>query len=506
LFFVLKVLQELPEGLAVAVLAASPADLEDHLSILPPSLHPLAIEAAFPEIRRKHHLTLDFDSLENLTTAYAVLHAAIEGTTGASALKSLELYDIPVSCNDRLQQLISAACSSASDVLLEFCEREEQLVALSRPFLQLEECLSKNTALTSLQLLFEDDPWHVFAIDCLFQSLTGLQSLDLTARIRSSNELISHKFDTPSGIINLCCLTRLHLGPGFHLRELPQILPYMARLEDLFLCGDNLQKQGSMALSSLTSLKTLKLQFVRDSDVLPSVATLTMLQTLDLSGCRRLQRLPALEALTALQTLKLGDCRKVSQLPPLHNLTALKDLEGALGDLLRWPGFDTHTNLQTLELSGSENANQLPRLADFTSLQSLRIRSHPGLQEMPRLDALKNLQTLSFCECANLLVLPPLNMLTALQTLNLFACERLQQLPPLNCLKALCMINLARCYELQQLPPLDCLTNLQHLMLLHCTKLLGSRLKLPSTQASGVLVYGVADEELRVLQGEHLIE
>jgi hypothetical protein len=60
---VLKVLQQLPNVLAIEVLAASPADLEHHLSILPATLHLLAIEAAFPSIRRHRSLSLDFDSL-----------------------------------------------------------------------------------------------------------------------------------------------------------------------------------------------------------------------------------------------------------------------------------------------------------------------------------------------------------------------------------------------------------------------------------------------------------
>jgi hypothetical protein len=71
--YVLKVLHQLPEGLAIAVLISSRADLEHHLSILPSSLHPLAVEAAFPSIRRDHSLTLDFATLKGPMTAYAVL-------------------------------------------------------------------------------------------------------------------------------------------------------------------------------------------------------------------------------------------------------------------------------------------------------------------------------------------------------------------------------------------------------------------------------------------------
>jgi hypothetical protein len=84
---VLKVLEKLPEGLAIAVLAASPADLERHLSILPATLHPLAIEAAFPSIKRDRSLTLFFPPSNTVSsTTYAVMQAA---TTGANALHKL---------------------------------------------------------------------------------------------------------------------------------------------------------------------------------------------------------------------------------------------------------------------------------------------------------------------------------------------------------------------------------------------------------------------------------
>jgi hypothetical protein len=97
----LKVLQQLPEGLAIKVLAASPAGLDHHLSILPASLHPLAIEAAFPEVHREDYLDLDI-SPENFTTACAVLHAVSAKTEGFNALKKLNLHGISVDRNGPL--------------------------------------------------------------------------------------------------------------------------------------------------------------------------------------------------------------------------------------------------------------------------------------------------------------------------------------------------------------------------------------------------------------------
>jgi hypothetical protein len=180
---VLKVLEQLPEGLAIAVLAASRTDLEHQLSILPASLHLFAIEAAFPSIRRHHSLTLDFKALRDRTTAYAVLHAATARTTGARPLQQVELKNIPVIHNDPLHHLISAACQSASDIRLNFQCGELQHVSGSLPFAHLEGCLSHNAALTSLQLTFEGHPGDVIDMDCLLKSLTGLQNLELSSSL-----------------------------------------------------------------------------------------------------------------------------------------------------------------------------------------------------------------------------------------------------------------------------------------------------------------------------------
>jgi hypothetical protein len=97
-----------------------------------------------------------------------------------------------------------------------------------------------------------------------------------------------------------------------------------------------------------------------------------------------------------------------------------------------------------------------------------------------------------------------MDALTALQTLEVIACV-IKQLLPLNGLTALQLISLDKCSSLQQLPPLDCLIALKHLELRECETLLGTPLRLPSSQGSRVSVYGVYDGT-RVLQGEHLIE
>jgi internalin A len=131
-------------------------------------------------------------------------------------------------------------------------------------------------------------------------------------------------FSTPRSITNLLCLTRLCIGPSFHLRDLPRILPNLTRLQALRLHGASCERQEATEytfLSNLKSLQSLELLDGWNIDLLPPLATLTALQTLNLSGCDMLQELPRRDYLTALQTLVLGICGELDQLPRLHNLT-----------------------------------------------------------------------------------------------------------------------------------------------------------------------------------------
>jgi hypothetical protein len=111
---VLQVLHQLPEGLAIAVLAAAPISLECQLAILPASLHPLAVEAAFPSIFHDHFLTLDCERMTSLFTSQTVLHVAIRA---ANTLRHVDLKNIPKH-EDTLLQQVAGLCTSASDVKL----------------------------------------------------------------------------------------------------------------------------------------------------------------------------------------------------------------------------------------------------------------------------------------------------------------------------------------------------------------------------------------------------
>jgi hypothetical protein len=367
-----------------------------------------------------------------------VLDVATAETTEAKTLQALELKHIPVSCNDRVRQLISAACMSASNIRLDHGCSNQQHVRQTLT-LQLSEALSQNTGLTSLQLTTVSKLWRAY--HRLFESLTGLQRLELASSKQDSDYDLDF-LPFPRYVANLLSLTHLSLGPGFHLMELPDILPHMSHLRGIRLTGEFGESMELMALKTLTALRTLELHGRWHMEALPSLEALVALETLDLSGCELLQQIPPLDSLTALQTLKLGFLQKLQNLPCLRNLTALQTLQGDFMYVQEWPALDTLTNLQTLDLGGCQQVQQFPDLHNLTNLQSLRFSMHLRLQELPCLDTFENLQTLCVSYCNHLLELPPLDTLTALQTLKVSDCQQLAGLPSLQALSALTAFSL----------------------------------------------------------------
>jgi Leucine-rich repeat (LRR) protein len=457
---VLQVLEKLPEGLAIAVLAAPSAGLEHKLSVLPSSLHPLAVEAASFSIHYHRSLTLDFNAPVEKDTSYKLLHAA---TTATSTLREIDLRHIPVQNSKRLLELIPVACKSASDVRLDYGYQGEKPVPDLRHVVQLSAALSNNAALTSFHFTLQGQPDHDFKLDCLIDALTSLQSLSMDV-VQCSEPCCG--LPDPQHMLGL---THLQLGHGLNLNNLPQILPHLTRLQTLHLCCEQLQQLPPLA--TLTALQTLKLWRCLQLQQLPPLATLPALRTLKLHKCFELQQLPPLATLTALQTLEVVDCMQLQELPPLATLTALQTLEVVdCMQLQEMPPLTTMTALLTLRVQFCRKLQQLPHLATLTALQTLRVQRCAKLQQLPPLATLTALQTLEVYDCVQLQELPPLATLTALQTLCVQCCDKLQQLPPLATLTALQELEVNCCVAFQHLafqhlPPLNTLSLLQKLYL-----------------------------------------
>jgi hypothetical protein len=386
----MQLLQQLSEGLAIAVLAASPADLEHHLSILPAGLHPLAIEAAFPSIRQHHSLTLDLSLLGSIP-ACEVLHAA---NTATSALQKLDVQNIPLWKNESLVQAIRHACTSPSNVSLSFASSSAtfnipEVEPLLQPLLQVSEPLSRNAALTSLQLIASYDPANVFdtSLDCLLAALTGLQSLTLEEHRDSDMGVYLNPFRSAPACINaLLHLTHLHLRlPSFDLTNLQQVLHPLKRLHVLEL-GDNEWLRELPPVSTLTALQTLKVFHCENLHALSPLASLAALQSLNVNCCDSLEHFPELNSCISLRRLDLRCCRVLKLLPSLSNLTSLQTLDlGNCFQLQEVPLSVTMTALQTLGLYGCSQLQRLPPLDRFTALQMLDVTGCDNLRELPPL-------------------------------------------------------------------------------------------------------------------------
>jgi hypothetical protein len=251
----LQVLEQLPEGLAVAVLAAAPLELDFQLSMLPIHLHPLAVEAAFPSIRQDHYLSLDFNlmSWRNPACVYEALHAAI---TSTRPLQKLSVQGIPECSNACLFQLILVACISASDVSLDYHFCCSQQVPLMRHFEQLRKVLCQNSSLSSLEVTCGGRPWESESFNGLLEALTNLHSLSFGMEVPDAD---SNSVSVPQCIVALKRLTSLRLCQGLNLTDLPEIVPHLTKLRELQLSGVN-KHQQLLCLASLTGLQALELQ------------------------------------------------------------------------------------------------------------------------------------------------------------------------------------------------------------------------------------------------------
>jgi hypothetical protein len=409
---VLQALEKLPASLITTVLLFAPADLGQQLDVLPTSLHHLAIEATFPSIRRYRYLLLDVNSpvVRGVNTTQAILQAL---ATAIIPLGKLELQHIPVQNNESLLQLIPAACRSA------------WVLSLSLGDMNFTASIEMQSDLSRL--------------DSVLEKLRGLQSLWLAVEYGSSSGGF-RGFSVPRCIVNMPCLMALSLRCGFHLMDLPEILPRMTRLRSLSLTdhvqGSQRKLQKLPPLCCLTLLTNLFLFCLEDLLEIPPLLRLTNLQHLTLEQCTVLQRLPSLHTLTAMQNLRLSKLPFIKSIPPLANLTALQILN--LNDMPRLeqiPSLSTLTVLRVLGLSVLQ-VETIPSLANLTSLQMLSLSFNTKLQQTPSLSTLTTLKSLNLYGCSQLLELPSLDNLTALQQLNIKGCASLQNLPPMQALPA----------------------------------------------------------------------
>lgn len=194
-------------------------------------------------------------------------------------------------------------------------------------------------------------------------------------------------------------------------------LPWLNRLSDVDLSGSLVTDRGLHMLTSLVSLKRLKLCYcpnVTDKG-LKSLSTIVSLQCLDMESCENItdDGIQALSSLPKLDDLGLGSCQKITQ----------KGIELAVS---------SHPGLQSLSISGCVYAG--PKITDeglpailrsVTHLQRLNVSCCYDLTPQSFVVALPHLEKLKYLDlswCTGIDDLWFLSQLPQLSGLNLAHC------------------------------------------------------------------------------------
>jgi len=272
----------------------------------------------------------------------------------------------------------------------------------------------------------------------------------------------------PAWLGNLTGLTELRVD-GMEsygtLRELPDAMGKLTKLNTLELRGCREMKALPNAVSQLTALRTLELRECPGLAALPQgLRALTGLEDLLIIGCSRLQVPAWVTALTGLRVpfeewrlrVRNGEGKEEEVLvrvrPDMVDLSAEAhtgmvalpaDLRACAGSvrslavrsrnlevLPAWLG--ELTGLTELRVDGMASSCTLQELPDavgqLKTLITLELRGFPGITALPNaVSQLTALRTLVLRECSGLAVLPQgLRALTGLEDLLIIGCSKLK--------------------------------------------------------------------------------
>ena len=198
------------------------------------------------------------------------------------------------------------------------------------------------------------------------------------------------------------------------------------------------QLSGSIPnLSALTSLTYLSFKDNQLSGTIPALSALTNLTTLDLSHNQLSGSIPALSALTNLTTLALSSNQLSGSVPNLSALTNLTTLALSSNQLSSVPNTHLPTSLTTLHLSRNQLSGSIPNLSALTNLTTLTLGSQYDSNSNATLTAgpiptwvnsLTKLTDLRLEETNRTGPIPALSALTSLTYLRLYR-NRLSSVP-----------------------------------------------------------------------------
>ncbi|XP_057836435.2 probable disease resistance protein At4g33300 isoform X2 [Cryptomeria japonica] len=205
----------------------------------------------------------------------------------------------------------------------------------------------------------------------------------------------------------------------FSAREyfLPPFLKTMKKLKVLIVCNLGSQRttiKGLDALSSLTQLRSLRLERLVAPAIPKESKVIQHLEKLSLSLCEGFVKMSTFNDSSLLE-FSLDHCSDLEELPPA---------------LCNMPSAHTWsvTNCHLLE--------KLPyNLGNLSSLRTLRLSALPGLKELPEsIGKLEQLEFLDISLCEGLKELPEeIGQLKKLEKIDMRECSRLRRLPRSVC-------------------------------------------------------------------------
>ena len=240
---------------------------------------------------------------------------------------------------------------------------------------------------------------------------------------------------------------------SMHLPEVGAELPELPKLELLSLHA------VPVALPHLALSRSLRLLYLYgctnlEDSVFSCLRNLRYLLLTDLLT----DFLPStLSTLTALRTLKVEGCINVVDVPSLHNLKHLTHLSlSGSSSMLRLPlGMDSLSNLLKLQVWNCPTITSIDSISSLCQLQDLDVGSCTGVQPLlERISSLTKLTRLVIDHCTQVTVIVEIAGMTDLRVFSAKGCDQLVNVrgSDISSLVSLEVLDLSLCSRLLKVP------------------------------------------------------
>jgi hypothetical protein len=205
--------------------------------------------------------------------------------------------------------------------------------------------------------------------DCRVDSLPDWAQLPELAALRFIRSVDARKLS-----LEACpSLRALSLGVGYSWNYLLGVVPPLAKLNTLELCGV-VDLMDLKEFANLAELGNLSLVDCRDLIALDGLDALVRLNRLELTGSARLRDIDQLQALPALMDLRLRECGPFESLEALALLGSLRRLEITHLTQDDLPGIAALPELEYLHIDDCTDIDDLTVLTGSNRLKHLVLR------------------------------------------------------------------------------------------------------------------------------------